>query len=416
MSKPDPSGRAARRAAMEMLHNVLEEGVAVSESHTALERLAGSERARALSLTRLALKHLPNLDAVLKPYLRRAPLPQIHAVLRIGAVELLVQTAAPHGVVHTCVALCNGINGGKGSTGLVNAVLRILADDGPARLAAMQAPRLPGWLRGRLQNAYGDPATRAMEATLVELPQIDITPHRPTDLPDATRLPTGSLRLREPGQLTSLPGYASGDWWVQDAAAALPVKALGDLTGLKVLDLCAAPGGKTLQLAAAGADVTALDISEARLNRLRENLTRTGLSAHVVVADALTWEADTPFDVVVLDAPCSATGTLRRHPELPFIRSATDLKSLRALQRDLLAQATGFVSPGGRLLYITCSLLPEEGEMQVAGLEGVSPLSININGVGPEVMTPEGHLRTRPDIWADAGGMDGFFAALFRRT
>ena len=199
----------------------------------------------------------------------------------------------------------------------------------PAPFAGLPPQRLPMWLRQPLVRAWGREAVSAIEAVQAAAPPLDLTV-RPgaAPLPEGEVLPTGSLRLTEAGQVSALPGYAEGAWWVQDAAAALPVRLLDPQPGERVLDLCAAPGGKTLQLAAAGAEVTALDISGPRLARLRENLARTGLTAEVVVADALHWQPDAPFDAVLLDAPCSATGTIRRHPDLPFVKDGSDLPGL----------------------------------------------------------------------------------------
>ena len=230
-------------------------------------------------------------------------------------------------------------------------------------------------------------------------------------------LPTGSLRLPGRAQVSALPGYAEGAWWVQDAAAAVPVRLFGDLAGRTALDLCAAPGGKTLQLAAAGAAVTALDASEARLRRLRENLGRTGLAAEVVAADALAWEPGRRFDAVLVDAPCSATGTIRRHPDLPYLRTGRELGPLVALQAALLRRAWDWVAPGGRLVYCVCSLLPAEGEEQVARFLAAMP-DARVGGAGrgrarawsPGWIDAAGGLRLRPDFWPERGGMDGFYA------
>jgi 16S rRNA (cytosine967-C5)-methyltransferase len=218
--------------------------------------------------------------------------------------------------------------------------------------------------------------------------------------------------------VSNLPGFATGDWWVQDAAASLAARLLEAKAGETVLDLCAAPGGKTLQLAAAGATVTALDISSPRLNRLRENLARTGLTAEIIATDALHWQPPALFDAVLLDAPCSATGTLRRHPDLPFIKDDSDIPALVALQAQLIDKALTFLKHGGRLVFCTCSLLPQEGEDQLAATLARHPtLKVEapaLQGIAPEWITAEGGLRLRPDYWAESGGMDGFFMARLR--
>ncbi|MEL6583247.1 MAG: transcription antitermination factor NusB [Pseudomonadota bacterium] len=406
----------ARALAAHLVFDVLANDRMLGPEHPALEDAEPQIRARALSLARRTLKHLPNLDLCLKPYLRRAPQPTVHAIMRIAVTELLIEETPAHAVVSEAVSTTSRVDGGKSATGLVNAVLRKVADEGPARLASLPPPRLPGWLRGRLQNAYGDPATRAMEALFAQDAPTDLTLKPGATPPEGTALPNGSLRLHGTPMISKLPGYTNGDFWVQDAAAACAVQTLGDVKGKRVLDLCAAPGGKTLQLAAAGANVTALDISEQRLTRLNENLQRTGLDAETICADALTWQPDTPFDAIVLDAPCSATGTLRRHPDLPYLRDGSAIRDLAKLQASLLARAATWLAPGGQLLYITCSLLPEEGEAHLADAPlPLKPIDPSPLGGDSTWQTPEGALRLRPDFWAEHGGMDGFFIALFQR-
>jgi 16S rRNA (cytosine967-C5)-methyltransferase len=251
---------------------------------------------------------------------------------------------------------------------------------------------------------------------------VDLTlkPGATAAIPGAVVLPTGSLRLTEAGQISALPGFEAGDWWVQDAAAALPAQVLAPRPGERVLDMCAAPGGKTLQLAAMGAQVTALDISDQRLKRLRDNLARTGLSAEVVVGDALDHRGT--YDAILLDAPCSATGTIRRHPDLPHAKDGSDFAGLIDMQARMLDHAWTLLAPGGRLVFCTCSLLPDEGEVQVdralATLPGaaVDRTALALPGVDPGWITPEGGLRLRPDYWPEIGGMDGFYIACLRKS
>ncbi|NOR29763.1 MAG: methyltransferase domain-containing protein, partial [Sulfitobacter sp.] len=233
-------------------------------------------------------------------------------------------------------------------------------------------------------------------------------------------LPTGSVRVTDAGQVTAMPGFAEGDWWVQDAAAALPVKILAPQKGEAVLDLCAAPGGKTMQLAAAGAQVTAVDSSKPRMQRVRENLARVHLPAKVVVVDARQFEGR--FDAILLDAPCSATGTIRRHPDLPHAKDGSEFAELIELQSEMIDHAWSLLNPGGRLVFCTCSLLPDEGEVQVdEALErhpdmSVDRTALDIEGVDPAWISSEGGLRLRPDYWADRGGMDGFYIACLRKA
>ena len=419
---------SARGAAARLLHGVTEEGQPLSDqiARGALHALAPGDRARAQRLTLLTLRRLGPVDAVLKPFVRREPPSFVRAILRVATAELFSEGAAAHGVVHEAVEITRraGRNT-EGFTGLVNAVLRkVSAVDPQAFLAAPPQP-LPGWLRGRLMSAWGKSATMAMEAAQARGAATDLTPKNGDAAALATlvggqALPTGSVRLANATQISDLPGFEQGDWWVQDAAAAIAARALRPQPGERILDLCAAPGGKTLQLAAAGASVTSLDLSASRMERVAENLSRCKLSAQTVVADALTWQPDAPFDAVLLDAPCSATGTIRRHPDLPFVKDATGLKDIFALQSALLDRALSFLRPGGRLVFATCSLLPDEGERQItAALARHADLTIDrdalaLPGISPDWISAEGGLRLRPDFWSDLGGMDGFYIAALR--
>ncbi len=331
-----------------------------------------------------------------------------------------------HGVVSEAVTLTRASGRRtEGFAGLVNAVLRKAAATSPADWTARPPQSLPGWLRGRLMSAYGKPATISIEAAHRLGAPLDLTPRDGDAAALAARLggtalPTGSVRMTANPQVSDLPGYATGDWWVQDAAAAIPARILAPSRGETVLDLCAAPGGKTLQLAAAGAAVTALDLSPARMARLSENLARCRLTATSVIADALTFNSPQPFDAVLLDAPCSATGTIRRHPDLPYLRDATGLRDIVTRQTAMIDRALTLLRPGGRLVYATCSLLPEEGERQIVqaltrhpGLTA-DPAALALPGIDAAWIGPEGGLRLRPDFWPDAGGMDGFYVAILR--
>jgi 16S rRNA (cytosine967-C5)-methyltransferase len=346
----------------------------------------------------------------------------VRNILRIGVVEIWSGEAA-HGVVNSCVELAGRDKKTAGMKGLINAVLRKVAAERPGAWDRLPVPRLPDWLRLPLIEAWGKEAVAGMEASHFAGPALDLTartdPAAVAKATGGTLLPTGSVRLVAPGQVTALPGYESGDWWVQDAAAALPARLLAPRRGEKVLDLCAAPGGKTMQIAATGAQVTALDMSGPRLERLRQNLTRTGLEAEIVVADALTFDRG-GWDAILLDAPCSATGTIRRHPDLPHAKDGSDFAALIALQAGLLDHALGLLRPGGRLVYCTCSLLPDEGEVQVIeALERHPGLTVEpphgLAGLSPDWVTGEGGLRLRPDYWPELGGMDGFYMALMRK-
>jgi len=361
------------------------------------------------------------LDQIIAQFVERMPAPAVRMILRLGAAELLIAGEHAHGVVNAAVGLTK--SGGQKmarSSGLVNAVLRRIAEEGPALWAEHSPQRLPGWIAGPVHKTAGEDRLRAIEAAHEAGAPLDLTPRDgETDIPGAERLPTGSLRLSDSGQVSALPGFAEGAWWVQDAAAALPVKLLGDVGGLRVLDMCAAPGGKTLQLAAAGAEVVALDASDTRLDRLRENLARTGLSARIVVGDAL--EHQDRYDAILLDAPCTATGTIRRHPDLPFVKSGRETEALTRLQMHLLDHALSLLNPGGRLVFCTCSLLPVEGEFQVKAAlkrhEGLSVVPVDPVSIGGDAdwASAEGGLRLWPDMWADRGGIDGFYMACLTR-
>lgn len=419
MASIDP----ARRAAAALLSGVLQERLTLAEQAGELAALAPSDRARAQRIALATLRNLTRADAMLKPHLRKAPPPDLHVLLRLGTVEICALGEAPHGVTDALVTLArSGGQKTEGFAGLINAVLRKIASD-TDRWARLDAPALPGWLRGRLMSAYGKVAVMRMEAAHLAGAATDLSVKADAagwaGKLGAELLPTGSLRLAQAGQITELPGYATGDWWVQDAAAALPARVLNAQPGEHVLDLCAAPGGKTLQLLAAGARVTALDVSAPRLDRLEENLARCGMRAETVVADALDWVPAAPFDAILLDAPCSATGTIRRHPDLPFVKDASGIKTLVALQAALLDRALGWLKPGGRMIYATCSLLPEEGEAQIAAAltrhPGLQILPATAPGLDPDWRTEHGCLRLRPDFWPDRGGLDGFFIAVLRR-
>ena len=404
-------GLGARAAAAALLDAVLGEGRMLSELPDA-EGLAPGDRARARRLAEEVLRRVEPVDRLLGGLMRKAPPLPVLNLLRLAVVEMALG-AAPHGAVNAAVALVRRGKRTQHLAGLANAVLRAV----PAN-PVLGVQKLPRWMRQPMVHAWGREVVAAIEAVQALTPPLDLTVRPGAEAPEGEALPTGSLRLAAPGQVSGLPGYAAGGWWVQDAAAALAVRLLAPQPGERVLDLCAAPGGKTMQLAAAGAQVTALDISPARMARVRENLARTGLAAETVLADALDWQPEAPFDAVLLDAPCSATGTVRRHPDLPFVKDGSELPGLVELQARLLDRALTMLRPGGRLVFATCSLLPEEGEGQVAAAlarhPGLAVERAEIAGVEPGWWTEGGGLRLRPDHWAEKGGMDGFFIARLR--
>ncbi|TPE52280.1 methyltransferase domain-containing protein [Amaricoccus solimangrovi] len=424
-------GLAARSAAAALLAGVLERGASLADQIAApagpLAGLVPADRARAQALATGALRHLGRIDAVLSAFLTKPPAAPALNALRLAVAETRLDAVPAHAAVDAAVRLTRQHPKGRHLAGLVNAVGRRIGERGAELWETAAEAETPPWLAKPLRRAYGPEVLAAITAAHhAGPPPVDLTPRDPAaaalwaERLGAELLPTGSLRLRTRSQLSALPGYESGDWWVQDVAAALPARLLGPVAGLRVLDLCAAPGGKTLQLAAAGARVTALDISEGRLGRLRDNLARTGLGAEIVVADARDWAPEAPFDAILLDAPCSATGTIRRHPDLPHLRGGAEVAALTGLQAALLARAWTWLAPGGRLVYCVCSLLPAEGEERIARFRAETPEARPLPppaglGLDPAWITPEGALRTRPDFWAERGGMDGFFAAVLAR-
>ncbi|WP_135506735.1 RsmB/NOP family class I SAM-dependent RNA methyltransferase [Roseovarius aestuariivivens] len=419
-----PSAPSARRTAVHLLDKVLGEGRLLADLSGPLDRLPPEDRARALRLAADTLRGLDRADRLLARQLRKAPQLHVRNILRLGTVELAMGGDA-HGVVSACVDLVSDHPRYKRLKGMVNAVLRQMADGGVKPWADLRVPRLPLWLREPLVAAWGNGAVAAMEKAHFAGARLDLSAKSDASAvaqaTGGTLLPTGSVRLTNAGQVSTLPGFEAGDWWVQDAAAALPVRGLAPRTGERVLDLCAAPGGKTMQLAAAGAKVTAVDLSEKRMARVAENLARTGLTAECRVADVFDLQ-EGGYDAVLLDAPCSATGTIRRHPDLPHARDGAGISELIALQTRMLDHALGLLAPGGRLVFCTCSLLPDEGEVQVeealarhAGLRA-DPEAFALPGIDPSWRTPEGGLRLRPDYWPELGGMDGFYMACLRRA
>jgi len=418
-------GLPPRRAALHMLDEITGEGRLLPELITegALTHLDPADRARAQRLTLETLRGLNRADRMLGRYLQKTPPLTVRNVLRLGVIEIAGGEAA-HGVVNACVELVARDQRTASMKGLVNAVMRKIASDGPEGWAKLATPKLPGWLRGPMTDAWGRDVVHGFEAAHFAGAPLDLTAKTDAAAVAAavggTVLPTGSVRVPNAGQVSALPGFEAGDWWVQDAAAAIPVQVLAPQKGERILDLCAAPGGKTMQLAAAGADVTAVDNSTGRMIRVTENLARTILSATTITADAFDM-TDDGWDAILLDAPCSATGTIRRHPDLPYAKDGSEFMALFEQQEALIDHALALLKPGGRLVFCTCSLLPDEGEVQVeSALERHPGLSVDrdalrIAGIDPAWMTEEGGLRLRPDYWTDQGGMDGFYIACLRK-
>lgn len=430
MEDAQPAGLAARRAAMGMLVSILDRRQSLDDAvnhNRALKELPTNDRAFARLLVHTVLRRLPEIDQAFEQFLDR-PLPknpkELSQLFRTGTAQLLFLKTPPHAAVDTSVALANEFQNKK-FKGLVNAILRKVAaikdePDNPAKL------NTPEWLWQSWVDQYGEDTATAIGLQHLADPPIDISAKEDPAFwaasLDAELLPTGTLRRTAGGRPSEWPGFEEGRWWVQDAAAALPVKLLGPIGGKSVIDLCAAPGGKTAQLINAGATVTAVDISKNRLSRLESNLERLQLSANTIVADLRDWRPNTLADIVLLDAPCTATGTCRRHPDILRLRNKSDVAKLAAVQSSLLDAAVKMVTPNGTLLYITCSLQPEEGPDQISSFLDRhtnyqrTQFDISADAALESIIADDGSLRTLPSHWPNQGGMDGFFAVALTRV
>jgi 16S rRNA (cytosine967-C5)-methyltransferase len=431
-TREEPAGLPARRLAWRVVDEVLRSGRALDETFEREARAAALE-ARDEGLARaIAVVTFRRLGTIRRALLDRMPkgLPKDERALALfatAAAQILFLDVPDHAAVDVTVRLAQG-GRLQHLAGLANAVLRRLTRERARILDGADALGVdtPDWLAARWRAAYGEEAQAIAEAHrrggAIDL-SVREDPAGWADRLGATLLSTGTVRLVERGSIRDLPGYAEGAWWVQDAAAALPARLLDARPGERVADLCAAPGGKTAQLASAGAQVLAVDRSQPRLKRLSENMARLRLAVETKADDALALEAE-PFDAVLLDAPCSATGTIRRHPDVPWVKREEDLAKLADLQSRLLDKAAALTQPGGRLVYCTCSLEPEEGERQAAafldrhpGFRRVPVQTEELPGL-PGAITPEGDVRTLPHQGGPglgAVGLDGFFISRFRR-
>jgi 16S rRNA (cytosine967-C5)-methyltransferase len=402
-----------RESAFDLLDAVLERHRPLEDALDTLPAQDPRDRAAAHRLAAAVLRRMGTLDAILEPFLRKQPPEPVRNVLRIGAAGLLLLETPGHAAVATAVSLAKH-RGLAPFAGLINAVLRKVATGGADALGDLDPPRLdtPAWLWA----SWGQSARAIALAHESEAP-LDVTLKPGIEPPPGgVLLPTGSVRFPAGTRVTDIPGFEAGDLWVQDAAAALPARLLAAQPGERVADLCAAPGGKTAQLAAAGAIVTALERDAGRIERLTANLKRCHLHVDVINADATDWHPPALFDAVLLDAPCSATGTIRRHPDVARIKRPHDVQTVTQAQDKLLEAATRMLRPGGRLIYAVCSLQPEEGAPRIAaavargGLRHDPFRAEELAGL-PEGLTKDGFLRTHPGFWRERGGMDGFFAA-----
>jgi 16S rRNA (cytosine967-C5)-methyltransferase len=435
-------GLAARRIAADILdgvlhkHRTLDDQLDGPAAHPALKTLADRDRALMRRLVATILRRLGTLGHVLSRLLDRGvptDAPRAQSALLIGAAQILWMDVPDHAAVDLSVRLVQSDRRAAKYAGLVNAVLRRCAREGAGLVDEVKTETLdlPPWLLRRWIAHYGEHTARAMAHAILHEPSLDLTV-KSDGTQWATRLhgellQLGTVRTVLQGSVKMLPGFAEGQWWVQDAAAALPARLFGDIKGKRILDLCAAPGGKTAQLAHAGAEVTALDRSPARVARLKDNLARLQLTADAITADAVEWQGDAQgnvhggFDGILVDAPCTSTGTIRRHPDVAWLRQESDFAALTALQKRLLQKATHLLKPGGTLVYCTCSLEIEEGEAQIAALlaaeSGLKRVPVDASEVAglSEIVNADGDLRTLPSHLPHAdprlAGLDGFYAA-----
>ncbi len=433
--QPEVPGLAARRIAADILDGVLRRRIALDEqlsgkaAHPGLATLPDRDRALMRRLVATVLRRLGTLRHLLGGFLDKgfpADAPRTETILLLGAAQILWLDVPDHAAVDLSVRLAQADRRAARYAGLVNAVLRRVAQNRAAALAEKPVHDTPDWLLKRWRKTYGNDVARAIAEANGHEPALDLTVKADAESwAERLRgrvLPTGTVRTVAHGAISLLPGFSEGAWWVQDAAASLPARLLGDVRGLSVADLCAAPGGKTAQLACAGAQVTAIDRSANRQMRLRENLARLSLQADTVAADVLEWRPESgPFDALLLDAPCSSTGTIRRHPDVPWLKGEADLTQLTSLQQRLLDRAVDLLKPGGTLVYCVCSLEPEEGADQIDALlarnAAVARKPITAQDVygHAEFITADGDLRTLPLHLPDPdpqwGGIDGFYAA-----
>jgi 16S rRNA (cytosine967-C5)-methyltransferase len=426
-----PAGIPARAAAQAILGEVLRRRRPLDLAFETIlggARLEARDAAFARAIAYETLRRFGQLDALIRQFVTKLPPPHragpVFEILLAGACELLFLQVQAHAAVDAANQLAAADGKAVHFKSLINAVLRRVAREGEALVTAQDAPRLntPDWLWARWRETYGEETARNIAATHGVPPPLDLLAKPDARLiPPGEILPGGVIRLREAGRIEDLTGYAEGQWWVQDFAATLPARLLGAVRGRTVIDLCAAPGGKTAQLAAAGAQVIAVERDATRLARLRSNLERLALDAELVQADARDFMPQERAPFVLLDAPCSATGTIRRHPDLPWNKSAADVNTCAQGAAELLEQASQMVADGGTLVFAVCSLEPEEGREQVADFLERHPEfrrapvpAEELFGMD-ELITPDGDLRTLPCHLAGEGGMDGFYAARLMR-
>ena len=423
----NPSKTKPRFVAIDILNEILGNKKSFHELRAlgVLKNLKPNEKAFVQRLVMDTLRNLDRCDRLLEKYLKKDPKLRIKNILRLGLTELATGGAS-HAIVNEAVNYAASNKTSRPMKGLVNAVLRKLSSQGIEEWNKGESiSRLPEWLRGPLINAYGKKTVIEIEKIQGFTPPIDITLkdsskiHNWANELDGRIVFQESIRLESGKQISALPGFKEGDWWVQDAAASIPIRLLGNLSGKKVLDLCAAPGAKTLQLASLGADVTAVDISASRLELLRENLERCALRANIIESDA--FNIVDKFDIVLLDAPCSATGTIRRHPDLVYCKDGSDFFELIETQSKLLDHASSIVEDNGLIIYATCSLLPDEGECQIEEFltrndQFVIKKPNEIGKIIPDAWIMNlGDIRITPASSNEKEGLDGFYICYLQK-
>ena len=437
-ARPAAPGLAVRQAAVGLLTEVLDRKRSMealfdpSSGDAAWRALPERDRRLARAIVTAALRHHGQITHILSRLIERPPrrAGAFHRILEVATAQLLYLDVPDHAAVSVAMEQIGADRDALHFKGLANAVLRRLGRERDAIIAGSSSPRfaVPDWLWQRWVAAWGEATAARIVAANLEEPALDLTvkadPAAWAETLGGMVVPTGSVRLVQEGPVEALAGYDEGAWWVQDAAAALPARLLGGFAGKRVADLCAAPGGKTAALALSGARVTAVDISAGRLRRVDTNLQRLGLEAELVEADLLAWSPPEPFDAILLDAPCSATGTIRRHPDIPWLKRPEDIAKLAVLQGRMIDKAVGWLRPGGTLVFSTCSIEPEEGEHQMAqalhrhALEIVPATADEIGGIS-EALLPSGAVRTLPcqlpGPTPRLSGLDGFFMMRVRK-
>lgn len=427
----DKSPANAREVAAGSLNTILGRQSTLDDAlfeHPGYSGLSQRDKAFTRLLVTTVLRRKGQIDKVLSSFLAKMPPGYVMNALRVGTAQILYLGTPPHAAVGETVAQVKASKKFTKMAGLVNAVLRKVVAEGRKKLA-LTGPQdnLPDWVRKSWVKDYGRSQTGRIARQLMEIPPLDITVKSGVNEWARTlggqAIGLNTVRVQDAGHIPDLPGFDTGEWWIQDFAASIPVHMLGDIKNLKIADICAAPGGKTLQLAAGGADVTAIDKSEKRLSRVSENLKRTQLKANIICADAVDWmeKSDEFFDIILIDAPCSATGTFRRNPDVLYNKKPRQINALNKIQKNLLHTATSRLKPNGTILYCTCSLQSTEGEMiiddfleQNNDFKAV-PLPQNIVNIDQSFATMSDYLRILPHVMSEIGGMDGFFAATLKK-